>query len=1351
MPITVSDGLKAAAVNKRGSVPISKLEIFPVSGSISTSKGLTRRIYSGFYPIAGDDDLLWTDNAGGIYAYQWGGAPPLGITPAMLSDNQTWSIRWDGYLKCTRPAGAAQVSYRIGYVGTGHVVVSTGSNAIDDDTGTVLGEGTSPHSINDLGQAVLVSSEVLWLPITVWYSRSGVSNRVLANERFVLFYKDSIDNEWKVMGSDVTCPVGGRFLNRVGTPIASVNAALQSPTQNVYSLILHELGGTYHFHKSTDMATEFPVVPGNTTTYVLETMAQNDFITITWSSTIAHEDLVDVQLIAKEETPWNVPTMDMVVETHAEAAGTLKFKTGVTKVEFDESNVSRTNFSTYDINTDSFGIIRQNRLVKAYMGYMVDGQPEYVLRFTGQIQDIKPAHEGDSVVLTVTCIDPRVVCVAAPASKIEDMMIGGIPNELSYDMAEYYPENISALGGDGEVRPPAFDRWSLAKMVRTVLYMGGFNSTQLWAKDDNDNFLIDDRGIYLEATRAYPFRVTSILGARQNKYKIEQEVLHDNEENEFGGLSFYTPKLIYNVGKWLWGEVAGGISAVKRKVSPEMETINKWEELADAEDMPYLYTFGMEEAPWEKLRNLCGSYGLALGVNADGNVYMRYPDNPVLYSSEERDETPFLSYGIGWSATDDAEAIANTRANTSTDGAWTLINFTGVGIKLVLPRFDTTAKVTAYIDNVLVDGVAELDATTGDTGHTDWTDNLVMPGAWVDLDFDSLPNGVSTWYYRDGIHPDLGKNPTAFTVCDNLTYGNHSLKVQNFSGTIYLEGFQVIATSIEQPEHEFDAAENLLGVSPNSSLKALANDVIVAGNMRGAAGDYILSRSVDMASINDVYAPNYVGVRNPVFLADPRITNQERADWLAQLLLLRYRRGERLPVCQSPGLPWLEPSDPVTIRGMHTLADGSLVPTVGMYAPGDLNKAQRTGALGVLPMPFQRYYVTQTSERMTTQGDTPKYTSTITTTAAPPMPAYEPVPEPTQSESVTAVTEINITFDSGAATYNPFLSDSNGQFINVQFNLNWHARLLNVSIVAAEADIDKPGGDKLIRGQVVNVLLSNTGFVSAGYFNLQWDGWIEGENGGMFAPDGIYSVRIETERYSTGAGFRCRAESGYPGVVSGSEQYIEILQDRDASYGADPFSVVLTPSAAPSSPPILYDLETNDGRGLRIDITLACPAQVQIPIKIRYTNDSSVPGEDLAADFAQETWLLYRRGDESPILEPGTYTFYFNPFVHVVKNGRNVLPFGTTRTIDAHVDHMIRQKTHSPLGNWQAAWYVAWHFSFPQGIVCVDKSGNTNFVQPANPTWKEYNWGGARSTSHAQVEVDDANVTWLYLDVKAAL
>ncbi len=1462
MAITVSDELKAAAVNKDGSVPVAKLEIFPVSGAISTSKGLTRRIYSGYYPFAGfvtnilnegnfndavgdpshakwdtsgdwndtggnaeytfssnqtsevyqtptnraDDGLdatdytltytiavttvpdgdfaltleyfpnssiplpytagvhkvkfasntdihlrdfsikaecstatqgqfsidniicssegipLWEDNAH-LMAYRWGTSPPLGITPTMLDDKRTWTIRWDGYLKCTRPAGAAQVSYRLGYVSTGWVRVSVGANAIDPDAGELLGSGTSPHAVSDVGQAGLAIAEVFWVPITIWYSRSDTTNRRLADERFVLFYKDSIDDEWKVVGSDVTCPIGGRFLNRVGTPVSSVHAPLQNPTQNVYTLILHLSGGAYHFHKSTDMATEFPVVQGSTTRYVLETGAQNDYITITWSDSISHEDVVDVQLIAEEEPPWNVPVTNMTHQSHAEGASTLQFSTGVTFMAFDADDVSKTNFSTYDLSTDSFGIIRRNRLVKAYYGYIVDGQPEYVLKFTGLIQDVKPDHKTDAATISVTCIDARVVATKAPVTKIEDMTVAGVPNELSYDIAQYFPENVDALGGDGGIRPPAYDRWNLATTVRGMLYQTNFNSTQLWAKDAFDNFLIDDRGVYLESTPAYPYSVKSILGARA-EVNTTEELIHSEDT---GWLSF----------KW----------------DDEYRTVIHWTENAESKDMPYLYMYGFDAEGWRSAYELCKSFGLVLGVDVEGNVYMRYPDNPVLYGAEERSATlPYLSYGIGWSTVENGEALSGEYGLATTDGAWLLIRFIGTGIKIILPRNISVSDVTLIIDDVIVDGVNELDATTGDQGHTDWTD-IVTADGYAELRFSA---GIqSYWWYKDGVHPSTGNNPTVFTVCDGLTSGEHRLIVQLTRWAMRFEGFEVITDSVERPKHEFDASRNLMDAGYKSGVEQLVNDVIVTGNQRGVLGDFVVARAVDMASISDENSPNFIGVRKPAYIADPRINNQERADFLAKALLLRHRRGERNPKLSSSGLPWLNPDDPVSIRDMHKVADGTLIPTIGLYSASDLTKAQRVElAGGVQPVPYTTYWIKETRDVFTKNDETSRYVSEFTTTSFPPLPAYEPLPEPTMAEDDTAISNIDISIDN-ASQYNPFLSDAEGKYVNIEFDLNWHARVLTVVIVAGEANIELPSGDLLHSGDVLNVLTSNTGFVPAGHYDLKWDGWIEGENGGMFAPGPTplgydYDVEFITERYSTGAPFVCRSSSGYPGAI-GPESFINVLQNRDAAYGASPFSVTLSPNTAPASPPLLYDLETNDGLGLKIDVTLAAPAQVIIPIKVWFANFPAVPANKGSGTFASDSWTMYLRGDETDVLQPGTYTFYFNPSRDISKDGRRVLPFGGGLPSMAHQAFLRMQHQNATLGEVQAKWHVAWHFSFVNGIIFIDKAGDGNIVNPSNPSWIHYNWGGPREASFTKATRTDEFYTWSFLDVKDAV
>jgi hypothetical protein len=1184
--------------------------------------------------------------------------------------------------------------------------------------------------------------------------------------------------------------------------------------------------------------------------------------------------MVEIQMIAGDETPWVIPVTNMTVDTAKDGASTLRFSTAVTEVAFDEEDVDRTNYSTYNLDTDSFGVLRKNRMVRASMGYIVDDVPEYVRRFTGLIQDMEPSHTVDangatSLTLDVTCIDSRTQAVGPPVTKIEDMYLGSLPNQLSYDIAQYFPEDTTFLGGDGIVRPTAFDKWSLVSVVRTVLYQSGMNATQLWAKDSNGNFLIDDRGVYLEATMGYPYSFGSTFGVETSVKERFVDI-----ESPLGDVQATVP---YN---------------------HEVES-------AQVIDLPYLYTFPLDTDPWSELHNLCDSYGLELGVNNDGNVYMRYPDNPTLYSSTDTigtnilaesdfathvawdrsndfddtggnaeytwsanqtsyvrqsaanrlqagengafytftytvnvttvpngdftltlehfcigsvslpyttgthsvdfysfgsaqaalftiqatcttatqgqftiddvscglaEETRRVLYGIGWTTPATPRAIGNVIGTASTVGANLLIKFTGVGIRLIFTRQNAESKVVAYIDTTIVNGVNELDSTTGDQGHTDWTDNVDPLNSYVDLDFDSLPAGVSEWYYSDGVHPDLGENPTVFTVADNLTYGYHECIVQLYVGTLDFEGFQEIIVSTEQPQHTFSSG-NLMGVSYNESLEALTNDVVIAGNMSGAAGEYVTSRAVDAASINSEASANYIGVRKPWYISDPRITNQERADFLAKHLLFRYRRGERRLALESPGLPWLESGDPVTVTDTQELSDGSMLPVLGLYNPGDLTPAQRSGVGGISPVPFQRYWITETSEQYSIQGDFPQYTMSVTTTAFPPLPAYEPLPEPVQDEAVTPISTIDITIDGGTATYNPFLSHAEGKYVNISFALNWHARMLAVRIIAGlNTDRSALGMDDLQAGQTLNVLTYKTGYIPAGYYEFQWDGWIEEGNGGHYAPDGFYTVEFETERYSTGAGFRCRSETGYPGVESGSEEYIQIALDRNAAYGASPYSATTTPTSTLSSPGVIYDLETNGGLGLKFEVTLACPAQVIIPLHIKFLNYATVPANLAVGSFDFDDWFILFPSKDPPVLEPGTYTFYFNPATDLLRYGVPLKPFvGTVAAWNievvpdpyAYYAALVALKAGYSIPKSittyvvaRQEWNVAWHIDIEDGssngIIFRDLSGVEESVVPTGNIY--YNWNGPRASTYStKNDRNDQYSYYTFVNTKAAV
>ena len=1300
MYIVPSDDIKTAATNPAGSIPLSRIEVYPISGVIADSKGLRRQIYDG-YDIEtdpNDDDLLWTD-ASSLMAFNWGDALPLGITEAMLSDGKTWSMKWTGYFRVMRPEGhKGLITYQLGYVSTGYVSIYVDGQKWEASDTHDNFYSSSPHSINESTTRLSSVSEY-WVPLTVNYMRAdyALSKRQLKDERFVLFWRDSVDNEWRVVGADVTCQPGGRFVNLIGTPVTAVDAPTRLPNNRMYRLNIHQDGSTYHFHIE-DGTVEFPLIPGDTITHNLNPgVARGDFVSITWSTAVAHGDQVEVYLVSGEEDPYVLSSVSRIqIDSSKDAASVLRFEVPITTSTYDADNVTRDNQCTYDLATDSFGVLRKGRLIKAYMGYQLDGKPDLVQRFTGLIEDIVPRHavSGDgatSWTLDVTCLDARTLATGVPVTRIEDLPLGGLPNDLSYDIAQVFPETVAAQGPDGSVRPPAWDRWNLAKVVRTVAYQCGFMSSQLWAKDAHGNFLIEDRDVYLECTPVYPFNVASKLGSRA----VAEDVVRSlnvgvtNRETLEPFLSETTPSFVWFHAHKVWGEYA------------------------DAIEFPYIFRFNVDTEPWQGLLDICQSYGLELGVNTEGNVYVRYPANPKIYnmrasSSDDSGNYVLTHDGNGWTYEDDPYAIGNEVLKSTLEASYMLaIRFTGVGIKLILPRTAVGgSRVIVAIDDpgVVVGGLVEdtdslnvLDSTTGDTGHPEWTDYVDHnKGDSVDLYLAKSFSGKNRWYYSDGIHPGVGRNPCVYTICDNLTYGTHTAYIMVYgSSVVRIEGFMPIVRSTEHEVHEFNS-NNTTGITVEETAPALVNDVVVVGSQTGAAGENVVSRMVDLGSVTDEDSANFIGRRRTWLISSPKVIDQHRADFLAQHVINRYRSGYRTVQVETVGLPWLEPGDPVLVRDVVAITNGTH-PLLGLYAPDDLTVPQRSGSeyAGIMSVPFQHYWVTDVSEEMRQEQDTHVYTARVQTTTLPPLPAYEPLPEPDQDQFTYPVTELKIDHD--GSTYNPYLADKEGEYVDITFNLNWHASMLAVRIICTE-EIKRPVGDDLKPGDVVNSLVVRTGFIPAGYYEFAWDGWMVIEQDtGLYAPSGTYCVEIETVRYSTNVGFICRSDSDLSGLLAaGSKESIVVSRDPTV-YTSPRFSATVSPFTAGThshtNPPIVYD-DTNDGRGVQIDVTLECPARVELTVHVRHM---IYPESEYTKTKPVDVWDIHLRGPESPVLEPGTYTFYFTPSTMLVKDGRTM-----------SLMHHNRLWTGSDADE---AWWECFHCRLLHYVRCVDKAGADGIVE----------------------------------------
>ena len=91
------------------------------------------------------------------------------------------------------------------------------------------------------------------------------------------------------------------------------------------------------------------------------------------------------------------------------------------------------------------------------------------------------------------------------------------------------------------------------------------------------------------------------------------------------------------------------------------------------------------------------------------------------------------------------------------------------------------------------------------------------------------------------------------------------------------------------------------------------------------------------------------------------------------------------------------------------------------------------------------------------------------------------------------------------------------------------------------------------------------------------------------------------------------------------------------------YSATISPASTATSPGIIYDTETNDGMGLQVNVTLAAPAQVIIPVYVdRLFALDSLPADTdvgLFDRYRSAEWMFNWRENEV-MLEPGSYTFY---------------------------------------------------------------------------------------------------------------
>lgn len=149
------------------------------------------------------------------------------------------------------------------------------------------------------------------------------------------------------------------------------------------------------------------------------------------------------------------------------------------------------------------------------------------------------------------------------------------------------------------------------------------------------------------------------------------------------------------------------------------------------------------------------------------------------------------------------------------------------------------------------------------------------------------------------------------SVTRDLPLGQYDAYIKA-SGAIRIEGLEYYTQNIFKPTYILRDNVDISTIDLDIDDYTLRNEVIAVGQQISDKG-YLYSKAIDIDSISNPNAFNYVGEKRTFTLIEPTIQSQKRLDWLSSNILNRFRRKQRNinVVCQ--GLPHLEINDPVGI------------------------------------------------------------------------------------------------------------------------------------------------------------------------------------------------------------------------------------------------------------------------------------------------------------------------------------------------------------------------------------------------------------------------------------------------------
>ncbi len=981
--------------------------------------------------------------------------------------------------------------------------------------------------------------------------------------------------------------------------------------------------------------------------------------------------------------------------------------------------LNTTNGYKYDRNKDRYVDVLDSELfLKKYSTIISEiiytDQTIFVQKFIGHITRFELNRKNKNADII------RVHCESF-GSLLKETLNLNYPDKFDYWIAEFAGQDFTDLRPDGIDFVPSYDGWPIDKVFKSLLIRGNidptlFHKKQLFLNNAESqvegNFLIEESNpqVVLERGRNYggPSRIF-FFEKPDDEYRLK---------TNFGDNLFdYINSAIEPYG-WEWGihSFYDGVPYLRTRNNPteiisseaNKITLNGagWgSKLTDLDVISGTYRETSANTNYVETlftgQRLDFISALYSGVSGGMQLHITSGISSTRFQYEDNlGDTPAVGHRIIFELPDGNEVREINLINTPSSGHFDIdsalseIPVSGTRVRSAVAqaeirRGSTWAGgitiATTYIPSFYEHGLEKVIAST----------------RYKPLQGPLIVSGTKRFFYH-GFDDTNAQNPTIFNLATDLTRDEHIVKVSRLtnaeSGSNAILGFNsffVYDKDRNLPTYTFRtgdtvASGTLTELDVKNSGEDIRNDVIVVGRRLGAivpgggdspplnpnnpVSEFIISRAVDLHSISNENANNFLGRPSQSIIIEPSIGSQDRADYWAVSFLNRFRFPSRETGFSSLAHPLMEIGDCI-------------------YVDDEKKDSIDTS---------NKLWITGIDSNWGQKKAIDKYE----TTNFPPWESFIPKVPVSISDFGAAVVDIQITNGgSQGSPYDPYSSDESGTFVEIKFDLVVSG-FVRVQIFSHDgkfiADLLNSTGEDGQKGYIRDTFGSNKKVIWDGVDlegsyneehlkdeveNLQgFKNWFVAEDSGLGDLHGKFYVRFTVVDFS-GTTHIIQTDKLTPAQF--------IFTNRGEPIDA---TMTLNPSFTPGSADGFLDTDNTD-RGLEIainDITSAGdrPAQLRIEIipwilgrvVIIGTGARNFPPrtpefiEELTLGFKNESFIKYDGTLTSSFFKPTDQGLIEDNFDQVFLDGAKTVP-GLTQL--------------------QIGWYF--------GIVAVlsDKSGRT--------------------------------------------